>query len=153
MTGLGSVWFGINLETWGPGLSQHGVSAVFACISTNGHNPIFDIQKRLQGRRQARRQFLPCQQLTSSPNNCPSHTAHNAVPVLDQVGPPFVKQGAEVEVKGMSRENVAYELIGDVSRPGPGKLLALEYLVVITVLLDKFSPLNLEISFRQFRFK
>lgn len=53
----------------------------------------------------------------------------------------------------MSREDIAYELIREVFTLGPGKLATFEYLRQIPVLFDELRPLNLKISFREFRFK
>ena len=53
----------------------------------------------------------------------------------------------------MSREHVANQLVRDVFPLSPRELARFEYVSKISVLLDKFSALDLKISLSKFRLK
>jgi hypothetical protein len=117
------------------------------------HDSIFHAQKVLQGARQARGQFLPCQYLASSAKSGGSYGAHNQEPVLDQVRSASIEQRAEIEIERVGREDVTNQLVRDVFALHPWELATFEYLSKISVLLDKFGALDLKISLRKFRLK
>src|SRR5690349_738822 len=91
-----------------------GSPAVLWCISASWHDSIFRAQKPLQGGRQGWGQFLPCQYLAPSAKSGGSYAAHYVVPIFEQVRPASIEQRAEIEIEGMSREDVANELVRDV---------------------------------------
>src|SRR5439155_3937237 len=60
---------------------------------------------------------------------------------------------AEIETERMSREDVANELVREVSPLSPLELATFEYISKISVLLDKFCALYLKISLGEFCLK